>query len=192
MAPSGENSHDLKTELKQEYIRAIDNILCSMKEWFDQKDITVVKDINQMLISCANKEVDVTIEYVMKYLCIAAEFVQVAVFVEELKELQVHINLYNMEQQQAGMPCIKKVSTISTIQDVLNATPASKDSLPETHNLLLLLSTYAMSSATAERTFSVMRRVKTWLRARMGPGVSPIVCSLLSIKNGLTMFARKK
>ena len=28
-----------------------------------------------------------------------------------------------------------------------------------------------MSSATAERTFKMMRRIKTWLQSQMGPGV---------------------
>ena len=131
-----------------------------MQERFDQNDIKIVKDINRMLISCANNEVYVTTEYVLKQLGVAAKFVQVDLLIEKLKDLHVHINLY-----------IKKVTAISTIQDVLNTKPVSKASLPETHKLLILMSTYAMSSATAERSFSVMRRTKTWLRSRMCPGM---------------------
>ncbi len=76
-----------------------------------------------------------------------------------------------MELKLESMPVIKKVTAVSTIQGVLNMKPVLKASLPETHKLLILLSTYAMSSATGERTFSVMRRVKTWLRSRMCPGM---------------------
>lgn len=168
---SGHDSNDLKTELKRVYKCAIDSIVSSMKERFDQNDIKTVCDINRMLISCANNEVDVTTEYVIKHLGVAKKFVQVNLLVEELKDLHVHINLYNMELKLESMPIIKKVTAISTIQGVLNTKPVSKASLPETHKLLILLSTYAMSSATAERTFSVMRRVKTWLRSRMCPGM---------------------
>jgi hypothetical protein len=50
-----------------------------------------------------------------------------------------------MELKLASMPAIKKVTAVSTIQDILNAKAVSKASLPETHKLLLLLSTYAMS-----------------------------------------------
>ena len=163
VAPSGNDSIDLKTELKCEYVCAIDSIVSSMKERFDQNDIKIVKDINRMLISCANNEVYVTTEYVLKQLGVAAKFVQVDLLMEELKDLHVHINLYNMELKLESAPVIKKVTAISTIQDVLNTKPVSKASLPETHKLLILMSTYAMSSATAERTFSVMRRTKTWL-----------------------------
>ena len=54
---------------------------------------------------------------------------------------------------------------------MLNKKTILKESLPETHKLLILLSTYPMSSANAEKTFSVMSRIKTWLRSRMGSGV---------------------
>ena len=64
-----------------------------------------------------------------------------------------------MEFKLESMPIIKKVTAISTIQSVLNTQPFSKASLAETHKLLILLSTYEMSSATAERTFSIMRLV---------------------------------
>ena len=74
-----------------------------------------------------------------------------------------------MERKLESAPVIKKVTAISTIQGVLNAKPVSKPSLPEAHKLLIFMSTYTMSSATAERTFSVMRRTKTWLRSRMCP-----------------------
>jgi hypothetical protein len=124
-----------------------------------------------MLISCADNETDVTTEYVIKHLGVAAKFVKVYLLIEELKELHVHINLYNMELKLASMSVIKKVIAVSTNQDILNAKAVSKASLPETHKLLLLLSTYAMSSAAVERTFIAMRRVKTWLRSRMGSAV---------------------
>ena len=60
LLPVANDSIDLKTELNREYICVIDSIVSSMKETFDQNDIKIVKDINGMLISCANNEVDVT------------------------------------------------------------------------------------------------------------------------------------
>ncbi len=150
VAPSGHDSNDLKTELKRVYMCAIDSIVSSMKERFDQNDIKTVKDINRMLIACANK-IDVTTEYVIKHLGVAAKFVREELLIDELKDLHGHVNLYNMELKMEPMPVIKKVTAVSTIQGVLNTKPVSKASLPETHKLLILLSTYAMSSATPKR-----------------------------------------
>ena len=107
----------------------------------------------------------------LNHLGIAAKFVQVDLLIDELKDLHVHVNLYNMELKLKSAPIIKKVPAISTIQDILNTKPVSKASLPETHKPLILMSTYAMSSANAERAFSVMRHAKTWLRSRMCLGV---------------------
>ena len=43
-----------------------------------------------------------------------------------------------------------------------------KECLPELHKLLQLYSSIALSSATAERTFSAMRRrIKSWTRSSM-------------------------
>ena len=135
VAPNGHDSIDLKTELNREYICAIDSIVSSMKESFDQNDIKIVKDINRMLISCANNEVDVTTEYVLNHLGVAAKFVQVDLLIDELKDLHVHVNLYNMEMKLKSALIIKKVTAISTIQDVLNTKLVSKASLPETHTM---------------------------------------------------------
>ena len=110
-----------ETELKRVYFGAIDSILSSTKERFDENAIKIVKDINHMLISCANSEADVTTEYVIKHLVVAAKFVAVELLIEELKELHVHINLYNMELKLASMPVFKKVTAVSTIQYILNA-----------------------------------------------------------------------
>ena len=73
-----------------------------------------------MLIACANNEVDVITEYVLKHFGVAAKFVQVGLLIEEFNDLHVHINLYNMELKLESAPVIKKVTTISTGQDVLN------------------------------------------------------------------------
>ena len=49
----------------------------------------------------------------------------------------------------------------------MNMRPSFKRCNEEIHKLLLLYATMPLSSATAERTFSVMRRLKTWLRSTM-------------------------
>ena len=52
-----------------------------------------------------------------------------------------------------------------TASDALNE--CDKELYPATNNLLQLLLTLPVSVATAERSFSTLRRLKTWLRSRM-------------------------
>ena len=64
---------------------------------------------------------------------------------------------------------ITKVTTIRTLCDVLNASPIVKNLVSEVHSLLILILyiTIPVTSATAERTFSVLRRLKSYLRSTM-------------------------
>ena len=80
---------------------------------------------------------------------------------EEFGELPVHIKIYNNE---ISVP-IRRVTKVSTICDVqcIGARNSSKECLPEIHELLKLYNAMALASATAERSFSVMRRIKSRL-----------------------------
>ena len=86
---------------------------------------------------------------------------QIGSLENELKELPTYIKLYNAQSQVK----IKHVTMVSTVCDILNWNQSYKECLPNVHKLLQLYLTIPFSSATAERTFSVMRRVKTWLRS---------------------------
>ena len=66
-----------------------------------------------------------------------------------------------------GTPSVKEVTSIRTICDAMNSQPVFKSMLHEVHNLLRLYLTVPISSATAERTFSALRRVLTYLWATM-------------------------
>ena len=83
----------------------------------------------------------------------------------EAQELPVYIKLYN---RKSIIP-LKTVTNISTLCEVVNTMGDSKDCLPHIYKLLKLYLSVPSGSATAERTFSVMRRVKSWLRSNMSP-----------------------
>ena len=54
---------------------------------------------------------------------------------------------------------------ISAVSEALELCEASF--YPHVHKLLTILMTLPVSSASAERSFSVVRRLKTWLRTNM-------------------------
>ena len=62
---------------------------------------------------------------------------------------------------------VKKVTTVRTICDMMNNTAISKVMFSEVDKLLKIYLTVPMTTATAERTFSTMRRIKTYLRSTM-------------------------
>ena len=112
------------------------------------------------MIGAANKELCKDVND--KLACIS-ELIKLEVLIEELQELPTYIKLHNKE---SGIR-IKRVTKIDTICELICCKDCYKECLPELHKLLQLYDSVALSSATAERTFSAMRRIKSWTRSNM-------------------------
>lgn len=151
-----------KEELLRMYYETLDAFTEAIKIRFDQKDLQVLERIETCLLRAANKE-DLTNDQLFDSLCTVADVIDIEELKNELQEIPVHIKLYN---QETTVP-LKKITKVSTICDVLNQKQSSKETLPETHKLLCLYHTVPLGSATAERSFSAMRRIKSWLRSAM-------------------------
>ena len=78
----------------------------------------------------------------------------------ELNNLPTILGLYNAECKNK----IKSVTHVSPLAEVFNAMPAEKIQCSEVHKMLKLYYTIPLTSATCERSFSTMRRLKAWLR----------------------------
>ena len=78
----------------------------------------------------------------------------------QLNNLPTILGLYNAECKNK----IKSVTHVSTLAEVFNAMPAEKIQCSEVHKMLKLYYTIPLTSVTCERSFSTMRRLKTWLR----------------------------
>ena len=68
---------------------------------------------------------------------------------------------------KTSTPKIKEVTRIQTICDVLNDQPGVKNLLTEVHKLLRIYHTIPVTTASAERSFSALERIKTYLRNSM-------------------------
>ena len=62
---------------------------------------------------------------------------------------------------------VRKVTSIRTICDAMNETPSYKRILSEIHKVLRLYLVVPVTSATSERTFSVLKRLLVYLRSTM-------------------------
>lgn len=81
----------------------------------------------------------------------------------DLNELHVHIKLDNLEKGKSATI----VNRLDSIYELMNTRPNAKIAMPNLHSLLKLMKTVAVSSATAERNFSALKRLKLWTRATM-------------------------
>ena len=149
-----------KNKMKQILYEAIDAISGSLEKRFLHNDLDAVKQIKKFIISAANNirsskdDIAQRLQHFKSLVCFDA-------LAEELADLNVHIKLYNKE---SIMP-LKKVTKISTVCEVLNKKPTSKKCLLEMHKLFQIYFSIALDLASAERIFSVTRRIETCLEA---------------------------
>ena len=83
----------------------------------------------------------------------------------QLQMLPDLIKTYNQNQHNIT---IKEVTLISTLCDIMNTISVSKTMLSEVFKLLRIFLTIPVTTATAERIFSTLRRLKNYLRSTMG------------------------
>ena len=82
----------------------------------------------------------------------------------QLKMLPDLVRTYN---ERNPVTAIKKVTTLRTLCEIMNDVTSSKTMFSEVLTLLHIVLTIPVTSATAERAFSALRRLKTFLRSSM-------------------------
>ena len=124
---------------------------------FIQKDLSIVNEVESTLIEYANgnteKGISSNLETYLK-----DEF--------ELERLKIQL-LMLPDAIKASSVGIKKVSNVQTIASVMNESPIYKGMLLEINKLLKLYLTFPVTTSTAERSFSSLRHIKTYLRSTM-------------------------
>ena len=102
------------------------------------------------------------------------------------------VTLYNFDSAAIANEALLAKNTLSNcsmelhnIKDVIKQLMPLKPGIPNIVNLLIIASTIAVSSATCERSFSALKRIKTYLRSTMGQQRLTNL-ALLSIEKDLT------
>lgn len=129
-----------------------------LKIRFEQREFQAVCDMEEMLLNAANgRQFDIP---------------------KSLAELYVKdINLDRLKIQLKMLPdfmkavneTVKDITNVRTICDALTSDSSmlGKKMLSEVATILQIYLTLPVTTSTAERSFSVLRRLKTWLRSTM-------------------------
>ena len=126
---------------RQEYYEALD-VCEEIKRRFDQDDLKVVVEIAQLLLDSANGIVRTIPESVTSIYRSDLDIQRLSVHLQMLTDA---IKLY---KDPSGLP-IKKVTSISTLCNVLNAA-GIKQLLSQVHILLQIFLTIPVTTATSE------------------------------------------
>ena len=118
-----------------------------------QGDFNTVIDIENMILRAGNGEtVEIPDTIVTKY----KDDLQIDRLSTHLKMLPDMRKKFS----EQGCTTIKKITNVQTVCQLMNEIPGAKVLFTELHRLLQLFLTIPVTTATSERTFSAMRRLK--------------------------------
>ena len=158
-APDHHHS-SVKAHFRQQYFEVLDLMISEIKRRFDQPTFTILHTIEKLLIDSCN---GATLELSSIFKSVYAADVKVDNLLVQLSMLPDVVRTAN-EQYHLG---IRKVTSVNTVCDIFNICKFPKTMLCEVHRLLRIYLTIPLTSATAERTFSTLRRLKSYLRSTM-------------------------
>ena len=147
-----------KERYQQAYFEALELAAGEVERRFDQADLRIVKEIEVLLLNAANGEVvqslaSTLLDYMGK------DF--------DHERLKCQLSLIPDMIKTTGDGSINKVTHIRTIADIMQRSSIYRGMLSEVFKLLKLYFTFPVTTATAERSFSSLRRLKTFLRGQM-------------------------
>ena len=145
---------------RKEYYQAFDVVIGELNRRFDVSSFTIMKEIENVLIqSFSGAQVLFSDQFNSLY---SGEL-----NLERLKlQLMMLPDLLKAANETEPIT-IRKVTSIGTIIDLMTMNSFSQSFLSEVNALLRIYLTVPMATATAERTFSSLRRLKTYLRSTM-------------------------
>lgn len=159
----GSQAHQFTTVeeyFRKQYFEALDLLSGELDRRFQQPSFRFLEEMECLLVkSCNGEHVVPTEEFSSMY----GKDLQMGRLSSQLMMLPDLVRTVS-DQQQYG---IKSVTSIGTLLDLMNANTFSKTFLSEVDHLLRIYLTIPMTSATAERTFSTLRRLKNYLRSTM-------------------------
>ena len=149
-----------KKYFRQQYYEAVDLISAELENCFQQKrGIPAAAAIENLILNAINASENSEIPELELYK-------KDVNFVNLKAQLQMLPNLLKTYNENTGQKIVK-VTTLRTKCDIFNAVPSSKSLFQDIFILLRILLTIPVTTDTAERTFSALWRLKTYLRSTM-------------------------
>lgn len=151
---TSEYHKDPQSFYRQKYFEALDHITQAISDRFEQEDFQIYSNTEQLLLKCAKGE-------------------------DYESELASVVEFYGNDFEERNLRC--QLQTFKTIfecetsdvvlSDIINffkgMTKRERLLVEEVLRVLLLVLVMPATNATSERSFSVLRRVKTYLRSTM-------------------------
>ena len=148
---------------RQQYYEVIDLLSSELKRRFQQKrGVPIAAMIENVLIHATNQTDIGDLPAEIKMYENDVDLIKLKIQLQMLPDL-----LRTRNTKIPNCIPIKRVTNVQTLCDVMNEVSMSKEMFSEVHKLLKIFYTIPVTTSTAERSFSALRRLKTYLRSTM-------------------------
>lgn len=152
----GENPATPKDHYRRIYFEALDVIMATITERFDQPGYLVYKDLQTLLLDAANDK-QFSEEAFQTVRTLYAED-----FDADVLKMQLSILQAEFTKSKHSKP-----RTLQDIKEFISNLEGTRSLLSEVVKLITLVLVMPATNASSERSFSALRRVKTYLRSTM-------------------------
>ena len=143
-----------RTHFKQIYFEALDAIVNTINDRFDQPVFELFSQVEQLFLKSVKKQ-DVTDELKMVEKHFKNDYDEESL----IAELQLLPTIFEEERPPINLEDVVKV--------IKSFAPEKRQLIQNVVTVIKIILTNGATSATPERSFSMLRRIKTWLRSRM-------------------------
>lgn len=142
-----------KDLLRKNYFEILDLQLSELKERFEQRGFDVLESLETVLLNATQGLVSDQAKLTE----------ELSIYVEDFKIDRLHAQLLLLE----SLNDIASSDVNELSRKMSNLPSTTKNMLDQVIRLIILIKTAPAAAATAERSFSALRRVKTYLRSTM-------------------------
>ena len=148
---------------RAKYFEALDFVENEINRRFDQSSLAVPDAVETFLIKCANTSCEENFEVPDTIAKMYSKDLNMTKLKQQAQMLPDLVATYKTSQGLSRF----QVTRVRTIAEMLLDVPSAKSLFSEIDHLLGIYFTVPISTATAERSFSSLRRIKTFLRSTM-------------------------
>ena len=157
------------------YQLAIDSITGDLENRFQQEGFSIIRKVEHLLLDSANAKEVVIPDEIHTFYNADIDFEKLELQLQLLPDAIKAVPLQGIAITQVTKVqticdvgiAITQVTKVQTICDVFQEQSSLNVMLSEIHKLILIFLTVPITTATAERSFSALRRIKTYLRNSM-------------------------
>lgn len=154
---------DVHEFYRVQYYEVLDLLTEEISRRFDQASLALPAAIEDIMIKAMNNMDESPVKVPDTVAEVYSKDMNMARLEKQLQMLPDLASTYKSSQSLKAL----KVTSVRTVCEIMQSVPVAQEMFSEVDKLLRIYLTIPITTATAERSFSALRRIKTYLRSTM-------------------------